>query len=218
MWSGSGLRAERETLNVAEQALHDTPDDQRQLDLVLAAQALEGDEAAWDTVYNAHYLTIWNLSFVLTLDKELAEDLLQDTFLKVKQNIGQYRGECPLGGWIQTICRNHHRDAIKYLRRRAGNRSMDAMDESDKFWLDAARRTDRADPAEAWVTHLDVERALVQLGADEREAYLLMKVGGYTSEEAGKLVGVAATTMRSRLGKAREQLSNLLPAYGEEGT
>jgi RNA polymerase sigma-70 factor (ECF subfamily) len=203
-------------LNVAEQAAETTQDDGRHRDLQLAAQAQAGSEDAWDAILNEHYLPTWKLSFGLTRDEQLAEDLLQATFLKVKENLGQFQGQCGIGGWIHTICRNRFRDDLKYQRRRSGNVSMDAMEESDRFWQDVAGRQGREDPAEAWITRMDLERALALLGEEEREAYVLMKVLGYTSEEAGKLVGVPATTMRSRLARAREHLSDLLPAYGEE--
>lgn len=134
----------------------------------------------------------------------------------MKENLGQFEGKCGLRGWILTICRNRFRDELRYWRRRAEDSSMDAMEESDGFWLEAARRDGGDDPADAWVTHIDLERAIGQLGEDEREAYELIKVAGYTSVEAGNLAGVPATTMRSRLARTREHLSNLLPAYGED--
>jgi RNA polymerase sigma factor (sigma-70 family) len=205
------------TLTTGDQTLQSTPDDQRDADLQLAARALAGSDAAWDAIFNTHYLPIWHLSYALTLDRLLAEDLLGETFLKVKENLKQYRGQCALIGWIRTICRNQHRDDVKYQSLRGGNYSIDAIAESDEFVLDAARWTGREDPTDGWVTHLDLKGALSRIGEDEREAYLLMKCAGYTSEEAGKLVGVAATTMRSRASRAREQLCNLLPAYGEGG-
>jgi RNA polymerase sigma-70 factor (ECF subfamily) len=207
---------ELETLTVADQALQNTPDDRRSADRELAAHALAGSDAAWDRILSEHYEEAYKLAYSLTRNVPLAEDLLHTTFLKVRQNLGQYRGECGLGGWILKILHNRFRDDLKYRRRRASDTSMDDMEESDTFWLDAARSQGREDPAEAWVARMDLERALAQLGDEEHDAYALMMVGGYTSEEAGKLLGVAASTMRSRLARAKERLANLLPAYGEE--
>lgn len=201
---------------MAQEGAETTQDDRRHGDLQLAAQALAGSDDAWNAILNEHYLPTWKLSFALTRDRQLAEDLLQATFLKVKENLNQFEGKCGIRGWILAVCRNRFRDDLKYHRYRSGNVSMDGMEEADGFWLETARRDGREDPAETWITRMDLERALAQLGEEEREAYVLMKVAGYTSEEAGKLVGVAATTMRSRLARAREHLSDLLPAYGEE--
>ena len=66
------------------------------------------------------------------------------------------------------------------------------------------------------VVQVDIEHALDSLGEEEREAFVLMKVAGYTSAEAAKLVGVAPTTIRSRMARARERLARLLAGYDED--
>jgi hypothetical protein len=87
---------ELETLTVADQALQNTPDDRRSADRELAAHALAGSDAAWDRILSEHYEEAYKLAYSLTRNVPLAEDLLHTTFLKVRQSLSQYRGECGL--------------------------------------------------------------------------------------------------------------------------
>jgi RNA polymerase sigma-70 factor (ECF subfamily) len=177
----------------------------------LAARTREGDESAWEVIVMRNYDDVWDLSVNIMRDRTAAEDVLQDTFLAARRKLEQYRGECPLRNWIFTICRNRCRDEFRRRGRRSRDVSMDSG-ESDS----AGRPVVVMEGAEdAWVRRQDLDRALDRLGDEEREAFVLMKAMEYSSEKAAKLVGVAPSTMRSRLGRAREQLATWLDEYRE---
>lgn len=175
-------------------------------DIRLAARAVAGDEAAWSTIVERHYKSIWTLSSNITRNEQAAEDVLQETFLAVKERLSEYRGHGPLGGWIKTICR---RQAFDELRRRSRlAREVPIEAGMDAFGGPVVARTE-----ERWVRDLDVKRALAFLDEDEREA-VVMRTLGYTSEEIGRALGVAPTTIRSRIARARMRLARELARYG----
>jgi RNA polymerase sigma-70 factor (ECF subfamily) len=177
-------------------------------DVGLAARALAGDAAAWEAIVERHWKSVWALSRRIVRDLHGAEEVTQETFLLIQERLAEYRGHGPLCGWIHTICR---RQAFDELRRRGRLAREVSIEE-------------RAEPGggvgpaeEGWVRHIDLERALARLDEDERDA-VLMRAIGYTSEELGQMLGVAPTTVRSRIARARARLAGQLEAgYGGRG-
>ncbi len=175
-------------------------------DVLLAAQAVAGDAVAWEVIVERHWKSVWNLSRRIVRDQHGAEDVTQETFLVVKERLAEYRGNGALCGWIHAICRHRAFDQ----RRRRGRLAREVAIEDG---LSPSIATEVAGE-ERWVCHLDLERALDALEDEEREA-LLMMAAGYTSEELGQLLGVAATTIRSRRARARMRLIRELESgYG----
>jgi RNA polymerase sigma-70 factor (ECF subfamily) len=175
-------------------------------DVRLAARALSGDAGAWEAIVERHWKSVWNLSRRIVRDQHGAEEVTQETFLLIQERLAEYRGEGPLCGWIQAICR---RQSFDELRRRGRLARVVSIEDC----LDPGGRC--VAPAEdGWVRHLDLERALASLDDDEREA-LLMTAAGYTSEELGQMLSVAPTTVRSRRARARTRMTRELESgYG----
>lgn len=197
---------------MGQEALGTTPGDQGD-DLEVAARALDGDEAAWETIVRRYYEEVWKLSWVLVRDRATAQDITQDTFLTLKRKLTQYRGACPLKHWILSICRNRCRDEFRRRQRRGFDVSLESLDQQAGGPSASARHVSEIDPEEGWSRHLDLDRALDELGEEEREAFVLIVQMGYTSAETAELMGVAPSTMRSRLGRARHRLTALLDVY-----
>jgi len=168
----------------------------------LIARILDGDEPAWETLVALHWKLVWKIGWMILRDVHAAEDVAQDTFVKVRERLPQFRGERPLRGWIQAISRNQARDELRRRRRRPREVSLDSLG------LPATRQEDR------WDERLDLERALAGLPCDERESLLLHR-GGLTSEEIASHLGVAPTTIRSRIARARHRLAQGLKEYRE---
>lgn len=175
-------------------------------DVGLAARAVAGESAAWESIVQRYWKSVWNLSRRIVRDQHGAEEVTQETFLLIQERLTEYRGQGPLCGWIHTICR---RQAFDELRRR-GRRPELPIEEG----LDPGG----GGPAEErWVRHIDLERALAGLEDDEREA-LLLRATGYTSEEIGQTLRVAPTTIRSRIARGRAKLARVLECgYGGRG-
>jgi RNA polymerase sigma-70 factor (ECF subfamily) len=166
-------------------------------DVRLAARARAGDTAAWEAIVERHWKSVWSLSRRIVRDRHGAEEVTQETFLVIQERLGEYRGQGALCGWIHAICRHQAFDELRRRGRQA--REVSIEDGVDPGGGGSARAEER------WVRHMDLERALASLEDEEREA-LLMTAAGYTSEELGQLLGVAATTIRSRRARARARL------------
>ncbi len=85
-------------------------------DAQLAALVLQGDQAAFGYLFDRYREAIYRLFVQRTGDKSDADDLLQETFIKVYMNIDRYSPDYTFGQWVYTIARN---TLIDYLRRRS---------------------------------------------------------------------------------------------------
>lgn len=169
--------------------------DQPSDDHALLRQAADGDATAFEDLVRRHTDAAWRMARSMLRDDFAAEEAVQDTFLKAHRNLATFRGDAKVSTWLLSIC---HRTCIDRLRKKR----------LDVISLEDVRRErghhDRTD------LKLAVEDALAGLPDDEREAFVLVEVVGHTREEAAEIIGVPASTMRSRVSRAREKLARAL--------
>ena len=170
-------------------------------DQLLARRARGGDDVAFETLVRRHTDTVWRFARTMAPDDPTAEEIVQDTFMKAYRGLGSYRGDSAITTWLYSICR---RTALDRGRRRSAG----------VVPLDAARSLPgREVPAE---DRLVLDEAIARLPDDEREAFMLSAVLGYSQEEAAALVGIPSSTMRSRVTRARARLVAELSTDDEE--
>jgi RNA polymerase sigma-70 factor, ECF subfamily len=163
-------------------------------DAALAASAADGDTSAFEMLVRRHYAAVWRVAFLFVRDEAAAEELTQDTFLRAHGALAGWRGDSSLRTWLATICR---RLCIDRVRRK----QLETVIAPD---LEAMAGS--TSETEALADRFDLQAALDQLPDDEREAFLLVHHYGYSSSETATLVGVPASTVRSRVGRARLRL------------
>lgn len=167
-------------------------------DAVLAASAAGGDTRAFEILMRRHYAAVWRVAFLSAREEMAAEELAQDTFLRAYGAIGGWRGDASLRTWLATICRRLCID-------RARLKHLETVAEPD---LESAAGS--TSETEVLADRVDLRAALDRLPADDREAFLLVHHYGYSSFETATLLGVPASTVRSRVGRARQQLAAAL--------
>jgi len=131
-----------------------------------------------------------------------AEDAVQDTFVKAWRGLATWRGTGSGHMWLMAICRRVCIDRQRRLPKEGPPQSLDEDGHADV----RDRRSDHED----WACRIDLDQAMTELSADEFEAWTLMDRLGYTSDEAAFFVGAPASTMRSRLARAREHMAEKL--------
>ena len=167
----------------------------------LIRRAAGGDQPAFEALVRRNTPAVWRMARSMLTDDMAAEEAVQDTFLKAYRNLHTFRGEAKVSTWLLTIC---HRACIDRLR----------LKRADVVSLDAVRRErGREDRPEL---RLALEAALAGLPHEEREAFVLVAVTGHSREEAAEIVGVPASTMRSRVSRARQRLAEALGDAREE--
>ncbi len=181
------------------------PDD----DLPLIEAARRGDREAWAALYRRHLPRIMGTCMLMTRNRERAEDLAQDTFVKIIRAIDRFDGRAKFTTWITTIAMNVCRSSFRSEKLRS-HASLDAP---------ARGRDDRApqEPAQPWEpkggsrveANEDRDRvlaALSRLDPDQRAVLILADSQGLSYEHIAGTLGVAVGTVKSRLFRARTAL------------
>lgn len=166
----------------------------------------------WDTVVAQHSARVYRLAYRLTGNRQDAEDLTQDVFVRVFRSLDRYEPG-NFEGWIHRITTNLFLDRV---RRRSRIR-MDAFAEGAEERL-VGGEVEPADSVHDAGFDPDIEAALASLSDDFRVAVVLCDVEGLSYEEIADVLGVKIGTVRSRIHRGRTQLRAALahraPASG----
>lgn len=163
---------------------------------------LARDPAAERALYDAHVDRVWGMVYRIANDPERTADWTQETFVRVFQKIGDFRGEASLGTWIGSVAISVALSGLRKARRHE-SRELVLHDHHP------AAPTRRADPDLA--TRL--REAVAGLAEHYRMVFLLHDVEGYTHEEIAGLLGVETGTSKARLSRARARLREALAAF-----
>ena len=178
-----------------------TSTDQRD-DAALVRAASEGDSTAMRTLYERH--APW-LTARLTRrcnDREVVLDVVQDTFLAVWREAGQWRGDGEVAGWLWGIA---FRRMVSRLRKRKDVLLLPDWEHAHQQVAPAAE-----EQVLLGVEYGDLAGALRRLSPEFRSVVQAVVLDGLTTKEAGRLLGVRENTVKTRLHRAKAQLRGAL--------
>jgi len=164
-----------------------------------------GDDAAFDELYRRGAPRLRGFLLRLGGDRALAEDLVQEAFLRVHRARGSFGAGAPAVPWILAIGRNVFRDHVRRVRARPAT-TAGSTTEDERAQPEAAVDT-RGDEALAAQEMLDVvRRTLSELPTVQREAFLLLRFEGLSVSEAAEVVGASVGAVKIRAFRAYEAL------------
>ena len=170
-------------------------------DRMLARRAAAGQPEAWDELIELYGRRIYNVAYQFSSSREEAEDLTQEIFLKLYQNLARYRGDVPLVAWALRLSRNHCIDLYRKTRREkrstfVSEAVLELVPSNDDPQVDTMRRQ-----------QLDaVYQGLERLPQDLAEVVVLRDLQGWSLEETATYLDAPLGTVKSRLHRARNQL------------
>ncbi len=153
-------------------------------------------------------------------EASLAEDIFQETFVRVVRTLGDYKPEASLSTWIFTIARNLCLDKIKMTKRHR-EVSMDAAGQDGKGNVIDFREALRAmspDPdanAEISEERKRLMAAVAQLGPAKREALVMRQFAGLSYQEIAAIVKAPVGTVKFRVHEAMQELMKLMGVAGD---
>jgi RNA polymerase sigma-70 factor (ECF subfamily) len=178
----------------------------------LVAQAREGDTVAFGELVRRYESKIFRLAQHITQNREDAEDVLQETFLKAYEHLDQFQGNSKFYTWIVRIAVNQ---ALMKLRRRKADRSV-SLDETIDTGEDNIVREIAAwgeDPEERFsreeLGEL-LDSAIKGLEPPYRSVFVLRDIEDLSTEETADVLGLSIPAVKSRLLRARLQLREKL--------
>ena len=179
------------------------------------AKAREGDAAAFSELVNQYSRKIYRLAKHITQNDSEAEDVLQETFLKAFEHLGDFQGQSKFYTWIVRIAVN---ESLMKLRKRKSDRTV-PLDEP----LDTGEDTVAREIA-VWDENPEQQYSREEIGQilDEavqslkpafRTVFVLRDIEDLSTEETAQALGISVPAVKSRLLRARLQLREKLTRF-----
>jgi len=170
-------------------------------DGLLVAAARRGDVKAFESLYRLHCSKVMGLCLRMTRQHDVAEDCVQQTFIKAWRNLGTFEGRSAFSTWLHTIAVHV---VMGHLR-------------SQKPWLTVSTTVadDEPSPYDESMEQdtgqiIDIEHALMTLPEGARCVVVLQAIYGYSHEEVAGMLGIAVGTCKAQLHRARRLLRTRL--------
>ena len=167
-------------------------------DSALVAAARKGDMKAFERLYRLHSGKVMGLCLRMTRRRDVAEDCVQQTFIRAWRSLAAFEGRSAFGTWLHRIAVNE----VLTHQRNHGTRAEsddDAVADAQDTPVESHRDYDAGEV-------MDVERALATLPPGSRHVVVLQTVYGYSHEEVADMLGIAVGTCKAQLHRGRRLL------------
>lgn len=182
-------------------------------DTALVNVYLDGETRGFDVLVERYQTRLLNFVYRIVGDRERAEDLVQEVFVRVYRHLGRFDRSKKFSTWIYTIASNL---AKNELRNRARN-PLVLFTSMTKGWEDEERPLEFEDPLsrpddlfrKRHVREL-VESSVAQLPTHHREVFMLREIEGRSYEEIAEITNCNLGTVKSRLNRARNSFAEII--------
>ena len=168
-----------------------------------------GEPGAFDEIYLALNVRLLTFLVRLTRDRQVAEDLLEETWLRLVTHAGRLRPDTRLVPWLFTVARNLH---VSYCR----SRMIEDLHAGALIglWPFGSMRPSPFEETAGHELERRLEAAIASLPERLREAVLLVAIEGIQAKEAAAICGTTPEAMRQRVSRGRAALADALNAPG----
>jgi RNA polymerase sigma-70 factor (ECF subfamily) len=189
--------------------------DEQHPDVALVERVRAGDVAAYDTLVRKYERQIFRIAQHITQNREDAEDVMQDAFLKAYEKLDQFQGNSKFYTWLVRIAVNE--SLMRLRKRRTGKLvSMDEDVQTDEGSVprDFADWAPNPEQNYTQAELAEILRKTIQgLPQGFRVVFVLRDVEGLSTEETAETLGLSVPAVKSRLLRARLQLRERLTRY-----
>lgn len=168
---------------------------------------LSGDPQAERLFYDRHVERVWRLAYRFTGDSDLAQDVVQETFVRAFGKLETFRGESTLSTWVTAVATSTALNTLRKVKRFRGHVQLE-----DAAHLAQPGRRSEPDLKRRMAEAIDA------LPEGYRTVFVMHDVEGYTHEEIGAALGVQTGTSKAQLFRARGRLREALADFAGEWT
>jgi RNA polymerase sigma-70 factor (ECF subfamily) len=175
----------------------------------LISKVLSGDQQAYAGLVNRYQNYVFTLALRFTKNREDAEEVSQDIFIKAYRALADFRGASKFSTWLYTIVNT---TCITFLRKK--RLEVHSLDNEKVFELaDSQDSGMRANLVEQKSRLAMVNNAIKMLSIDDAEVITLFYKGEQTLEEIAQILGIEANTVKVRLHRARTRLKEKMETH-----
>ncbi|MGZ5191495.1 MAG: RNA polymerase sigma factor [Flavisolibacter sp.] len=175
----------------------------------LISKVLSGDQQAYSGLVNRYQNYVFTLAMRFTKNREDAEEVSQDIFIKAYRALADFRGASKFSTWLYTIVNT---TCITFLRKK--RLDIHSLDNEKVFELaDSQDSGLRANLVEQKSRVAMVNNAIKMLSTDDAEVITLFYKGEQTLEEIAQILGIEANTAKVRLHRARTRLKEKMETH-----
>jgi len=183
-------------------------------DEVLIKKFQEGDISAYNQIVYRYKDRLLNFIYRFLNDLDRAEDLVQDTLLKLYTHKDSYQEIAKFSTWLYTIAANLARTELRKLKRRK-TFSVTELSYEDREFIISSSDNDPSDDHLSENFERKVQQALLELPDDFKTIIILRDIQELSYDEISKIVELPLGTVKSRINRGRVKLQQLLKKKGE---
>jgi len=181
-------------------------------DEALMAQVKAGDEGALAALICRYEKPLFNYALRMLGNAADAEDLFQETFLRVYQHRSRFWEGAPFKRWLYRIATNLCYDRLRYRKRRPESQSMPGTEQTDPMALHPASTPTPDVSAISLERAEHMKRALAALSDHHRAVFLMAHQQGLSYADISLALGIPVGTVKSRMNKAVKLLMTAMEA------
>ena len=178
----------------------------------------DGDASAFEVLLERYRRPVYNFILRSVRQRDRAEELLQDVFLRVVQRSGDFKGQSKFSTWLYTIARNlcvDHARKMQFRRHKSLDAPTRGKDDEGPSLLERVQGKELGADREAIGEEIKqrIAEAVQELPDEQREVFLMRQVSHLPFKEIASIVGVPENTVKSRMRYALERLQEALAEY-----
>jgi len=180
-----------------------------QSDDTIIIKVLKGDQSAFALLVEKYQIYVFSLVLRFTENREDAEEISQDVFVKAYRSLADFRGESKFSTWLFTITRT---TCLSFLRKK----KLDTVSlDNERAGIQIENRESgfHANIVEQKSRHAMLNEAISMLGIDDAQVLNLFYKGDQTLEEIGKIMRLEPNTVKVKLHRARQRLKDKMEKY-----
>ena len=183
-------------------------------DEILIKKFQDGDVGAYNQLVFRFKDRLLNFIYRFVNDLDLAEDLVQDTLLKLYTHKDSYREIAKFSTWLYTIAANLARTELRKKKRRK-TFSVTELSREDREFIIVSSDVDPSEDLSSQDFERNIQLALAELPDDFKTIIILRDIQELSYDEISKIVNVPLGTVKSRINRGRVKLQQLLKKKGE---
>ena len=187
----------------------------KEIDLGLVKRAKSGDYQAFDLLVLKYQSRLISTAFKFVKDVQIAEDIVQDSFIKAFKALESFREDSSFYTWIYRIAVNTSKNFLVSKKRKSELLNSDLSEEAS-YEIEPVEAYSPEDLLQATQLKKVITETIDQLGEDTRTALTLRELDGLSYEQIADVVNCPVGTVRSRIFRGREVIDEAISQYKQD--